>query len=347
MDEFQLRFGKNVLTGFDKAVISLSLGEIAGEFSFKIPNRLERDRPLVLPANDTEVEISVNSKPIMKGFVEVVENFASDQEGFISLIRGREITCDLVDSSITYSKQLSGPIDSVIGEIVKPFGIKTISHGSKKVSMKTEKGQSVWDTIEILARKTGDLLWTIGDGVIHIGVGERPRYEKSLSMQNIKSAHSKFSSHETFSEYIVVAEKDSSSDSWGAASKKSVKVKGESLRYRPLVIKGEISSLDAAEAMKRAEWEASIRVARAAMATVSIAGFRIGTDLARVNGVTFIDHPMIGLQRDMLIASVMYSYSRIEGSTTTLGLNLPDAFKPKPADGIKARGESNQVKGWS
>jgi prophage tail gpP-like protein len=99
--------------------------------------------------------------------------------------------------------------------------------------------------------------------------------------------------------------------------------------------------------MKRAEWEASIRVARAAVATVSIAGFRIGTALAKVNGIAFIDHPMIGLARDMLIASLIFSYSKADGSTATLGLNLPDAFKPKPADGIKARGEANQVKGWS
>ncbi len=347
MDSFELRFDNKSLKGFDKATLSLSLDEIAGEFSFKVPNRQGAGRSLELPEVDKEVQILVGGTIIMRGFVEVVENFANDQDGFISLIHGREVTCDIVDSTITYSKALSGPIDSIISDIVKPYGIKTAAASRKKVSITTERGQKVWDTIEILSRKTGDLLWTRGDGIINIGVGPRQKFAKSLAMVNIKAAHSKFSSHQTFSEYIVMSEKASSADSWGSKTKKSARMKGESKRYRPLIIKGETSSLDPAEAMKRAEWEASIRVARSAVATITIAGFRIGSEIAQINRLVEVDHPMIGLRREMLLSSLVFNYSKSEGSVATLGLSLPDAFRPMPADGIKAQKEANKVKGWS
>lgn len=347
MDSFELRFDNKSLKGFDKVVVSLSLDEIAGEFTFKVANRIKDGRPLELPELDKEVEILVDGSAIMKGYVEVVENFASDQDGFVSLIHGREVTCDLVDSSITYSKKLSGPIDTVIADIVKPFSIKTVANSKKSVSITTEKGARVWDTIELLARKTGELLWTRGDGILNIGVGSRDRFQKSLAMENIKMAHSKFSSHETFSEYIVMSETESNADSWGSKAKRSSRKKGESRRYRPLVIKGEASSLNPAEAMKRAEWEASMRVSRSAAATVTIAGFRIGSEILAINRLVEVNHPMIGIKREMLISSVMYSFSKSDGSVSTLGLSLPDAFNPMPADGIKAKKDANKVKGWS
>jgi prophage tail gpP-like protein len=347
MDKIELQHDGRILSGFDEAEIQISLDEIAGTFSLKLPERFRsQSRGLSLPDVDSEVSLLIGSKPIMKGFVEVIDSESTEAGGYFSFLHGREITSDIVDSSITYSKTLSGPIDRIIREIVAPFKLKVVSNSSQNVTMTTEKGESVWETIEVLSRKTGNIIWTRGDGVLNVGTGSRAKYSRKLNSLNIKQARSKFSSHGTFSDYSVMSMTQSTENSWGGDTKKTVSVKGSSGRYRPLIVKGE-TSLTPAEALARARWEASIREARSITATATIAGFRIGDELAEINRLVEVEYEILGLKKTMLISSVRFTYSKAFGGSTLLELSQPNAFEPKPIDAKASRGDAKKIRGWS
>jgi prophage tail gpP-like protein len=100
-------------------------------------------------------------------------------------------------------------------------------------------------------------------------------------------------------------------------------------RYRPLVIVAEAQSDDGL-AEKRADWEVRRRIGEGTKATVTINGFRQESgQLWETNLMAEVSAPWLGLDRDLIIGGVTYTYDE-GGEKTQLSLTLPDAFLPEP-----------------
>lgn len=98
-------------------------------------------------------------------------------------------------------------------------------------------------------------------------------------------------------------------------------------RHRPLTLLAE-QAADAGEATARAQWEASVRAARARRATVTVQGWRErpGGLLWAPNRVVRLADDWLAVDEDMLIVAVTYTFDE-QGSRTQLTLAPPGAFE--------------------
>jgi prophage tail gpP-like protein len=92
---------------------------------------------------------------------------------------------------------------------------------------------------------------------------------------------------------------------------------------------------NAAEAKRRADWEARIRAAKSEVVSVTVQGWRQPNGkLWRPNMLSWVQAPrMIGVDGDMLISQVEFSVGE-SGTITQLHLVRPDAFTPEPQAAI-------------
>jgi prophage tail gpP-like protein len=99
---------------------------------------------------------------------------------------------------------------------------------------------------------------------------------------------------------------------------------------RVLVLHAE-ESLTKEQAKIRAQWEATVRAARAAAVSVTVQGWRQATgELWPVNARVAVRAPRLGIDGPMLITQATYEVSSEGGTTTQLSLKRPDAFTPEP-----------------
>ena len=99
---------------------------------------------------------------------------------------------------------------------------------------------------------------------------------------------------------------------------------------RVLVIRPE-HNVTIASATKRAQWEATTRAARSDVVTITVQGWtQADGTLWPVNSLVKVVSPTIAVDGTMLIAQAEYSIDDTSGTTTTLTLKRPDAFKPEP-----------------
>ncbi|MNJ69299.1 phage late control protein GPD [compost metagenome] len=100
-------------------------------------------------------------------------------------------------------------------------------------------------------------------------------------------------------------------------------------------------------ALSRANWERGNRMGKALQATYTVQGWRQSNGaLWRHNTVVRVIDPLIGFDRDMLIAEVTYSLND-QGTTTTLVVGPPEGFEPEPSDPLKRRKLKKGKKGDS
>jgi prophage tail gpP-like protein len=98
-------------------------------------------------------------------------------------------------------------------------------------------------------------------------------------------------------------------------------------RYRPKVVVAEAQA-DDDNAEKRADWELRRRIGRSVKASVTVNGWRQEDGaLWTPNLLIYTFIPWLGLEREMLIGEVRYSYDE-GGEIAQLALTHPDAFLP-------------------
>jgi prophage tail gpP-like protein len=88
--------------------------------------------------------------------------------------------------------------------------------------------------------------------------------------------------------------------------------------------------VDISTARKRAQWEATVRAARAVSVSVTVQGWRQadGT-LWPVNGLVQVDLPWLRISGEMLITELTYSLDE-SGTQTQMTLRRADAYTPEP-----------------
>lgn len=331
MPEIQLIIDGTAYMGWQELEVVRAIDAMAGRFRL----RLTSIHPLPAPRGK-ECELFINGKQVVSGYVFTV-NVDVSKSRHILTVAGRSKTADLVDADVlTESQELNGlTLKELVETIIKPFGITAIfevnpAERFKKFSFQQE---SAFEAIERACRMRGVFPSDDEAGNLVVRAYGSTRAEVGLTMgENVLAAQANYDDTDRFSVYEVYGQQPGTDgvDEEAAAGPSGRARDLAVTRYRPKIIIAE-GAVDSGLAQQRAEWEATVRAAKAVSVTVTVQDWSQteGGELWRENQLVRAKLPQHGVDGDMLIREVSYSLDD-DGTIATLALVRPDAYKKQP-----------------
>ena len=332
MPEIQLIIDGTAYMGWQELEVVRAIDAMAGRFKL----RLTSIYPLPAPRGK-ECELFINGKQIISGYVFTVGVQVTKSRHTLT-VAGRDKTADLVDADVVMDSQEVHDLalKELVETIIEPFGVTAIfeTNPHEKFKKFSFQQESAFEAIERACRMRG--VFPSGDeqGNLIIRAYGATRAGTSLVMgENVLEASANFDDTDRFSEYEVYGQQPGTDgvDSEAAAGP-SGKAKDLGVtRYRPKIIVAE-AAVDSGLAQQRAEWEAAVRAAKAVGISVTVQDWSQteGGDLWRENQLVKTVLPQHGINGDMLIREITYSLDSDQGTTATLALVRPDAYKKQP-----------------
>ena len=284
------------------------------------------------------IQILSEGVPVFTGHLDTVSVNLRAGEHSVEAT-GRSLTADVVDSSVDL--ELSAPelheVDVL--EIALEYASRAlrvpVANLLGKDRPRLEKfapqpGESAWDAIERACRKVGVLAYPDGRGRLILSrAGDKRSSDALVQSGNVLELSATFDQTQRFHFTKVVGQGSPTDEFNGAvAFVPSAEVEDRDVRNsRQLVIIAEGLATEA-DCRVRAQWEASIRAARAAKVTAVVAGLRqSGGALWALNERLPVDLPAIRYRGELLVESLAFQVDKDEGSKTTIELVRPDAYQ--------------------
>jgi prophage tail gpP-like protein len=201
----------------------------------------------------------------------------------------------------------------------------------RKLSL--EPGETAFDAIDRACRIAAVLPISDGQGgLILTRTGSTKATTALVEGQNILSASADYDSSNRFATYLVLGQQagwenlngESASSVKASATDQNVRRTARTLVVRP------DGNTTVEHAKKRAQWEATVRAARADSISVTVQGWTQGDgSLWPINALVTMRSPLLGIDGQLLITQATYSIDD-GGTTTQLTLRRPDAYTPEP-----------------
>lgn len=326
-------------SNFLGAVCENRLDALTNVFSFEATST--EDLPLPFTGGEP-CRVLVDGEPVLTGSIEIVGVNYSSQQHTIR-IQGRGKTGDLLDSTLDSISDIRPPINlkALIERVIQELGldIQVIVNTPTEDFNEAEDlagpdiGENAFAFIEKYARKRQVLLTEDGDGNIVITQSSGESINSPL--QNVLGSPNnnilagsvsydytgrynkyKFASAQNPIPLVNAGETDLTSlvNQGGGVQDPASRV------GRQLVLVAE-APYSNAQCDTRAEWEANIRKTRSRVYSVDLDGFRNAQgDLWESNKIVSIVDQFAGINSQMLINSVTFTYNNSDGSLTTLAL---------------------------
>ena len=335
MSEITLTVNGKTYGGWITASARLSIEQLSGSFELTVTEKWA-DQPTPWPIFKGDAcRLAVAGETVITGHVDdTMPSF--DKESHSIMVVGRDATGDLVDcSAISASGQWTkSTMTRIAADLCRPYGISVIAQtdvGAAFPSFAIQEGETVFEAIERMARMRGVLCISDGMGNLVITRAGSATIETALMQgENVLSGSAMFSMRDEYSAYICKGQ--GAGSDWTtpdqAAQPKAQATDANVGRYRPLVVIMETEG-DSAAFKNRALWEAAVRMGRSARPTVTVQGWKHAGGLWRINRLVPCKIPYFRLDRQMLIASVVYRAGE-DGTTTDIELVPPEAFKTIP-----------------
>lgn len=265
---------------------------------------------------------------------------------------GRSKTADLVDCSalIDGGEFRDSTFAAICRSVAQPFGVDVLDRAEVgRIVIPTEAAdqtEKCFEFIERLARQASVLLTDDPSGRLVITRASADRCSSEIREGDFIAATLMMQVEKRFDRYIVKGQLPAM-PSWiasfareaGAARQPggdarpnvtSNEVRDAAVpRYRPFVMQAE-GNANAAQARARAIWQARRDAALSLTLKILMPGWRQADGrLWQINEVVPVDISSLGVQDDMLIASVSHTLDK-EGRRTLLTLGLPNAYTPEP-----------------
>ena len=371
-----LKVGGKLYAGWKSVSVRLSIEQIAGTYELVVTERWP-SQPTRWSIPPGEVcEILIGDDTVISGFVDSVA-VSYDAASHDIRVTGRDRTGDLVDCSAP-STAFSGLTFFEIAEkLTDPYGISVVdeTEDGKKLSVKekkagkkgtqpkhkrvagklpkmaTQNGESVFKTLEKLARCEGVLLVSDTEGgllITRAGMGGDCdtvlEFGQNILKANFEHSHANLYSDITVKGQAAAADAGKfdvvHAQPVGNVARVNTAKSGNSQidRFRPLIIVAETQA-DSKRCQDRAQWEASNREAKARKISLTVQGWRQkGGDLWRINQMVKVKCPWMRVDEKWLIAGTAF---RLDdgGTLTELTLVNKDAFDllpeiPEPQAGL-------------
>ncbi len=338
-----LRIGGVEWKGWKDINVTRQIDALSGSFSLSLTDKWqEGQEPLPLAAG-MECTVILNGTQVINGYIDDDMPSFSLTEHTIQ-VTGRDKTCDLVDCSAVHSPGQWLGLDALSLAVIlaAPFGIGVRAEapvGEAFPVFTLEHGETAFEALDRLLKQRELLALPDDGGFVLASIGKERMNVVLEEGVNILSGRAKYSMKERYSDYIVHGQQPGNNEEWGEAA---AQVQGETQdtavpRYRPFLIRAE-NQVNPNTAKKRAEWEKTVRAARAVSFEITVPGWSPTAlsgsgsesgDLWTINKLVTLHSPSLRVNQEFLIARTVFSQS-ISGSSTTLELKDPKAYMAEP-----------------
>lgn len=343
-DDVFLVVGGRRYDGWKSIRVTLTIEGLCGSFELDVSDRWSGDVDPWPIAEGDACRVLIDDQVVIDGYIDKRKLRASKETRALSY-SGRDRASDLVDCSLlvpdtstkghkwTYRNL---DIAQFVTAVAAPHGIKvSVQPGlvlKKDPLLVAHPGETGFEAIKRAAGSSGVLVVSDGRGGILITGPSTTRAQALIEGFNIIEAEIDYDSVERFHRYLISSQPPGTDNASGEATRVQAEATDVDVKRtnRTLLIRPE-KGYDTAGARRRADWEARIRAAKAATATVTVQGWRqVGGELWSVNTVTHLNAPrLLGIDGDMRISQVEFTIGE-GGRTAQLHIVRPDAFTPEP-----------------
>ena len=237
-------------------------------------------------------------------------------------------TCDATECSIMHPTGLAKNVDLAgIAQEFDTLGVGVdaqIATDVKRIH-KIIPGESLFATIEAEAKAQGVLIYDTPQGKLKLADKPEGRHAGTLAFGvNILSASAQLSGAGSFDAVTVRGQASLGTDA--PSLRPEAVAKGAAKRARPLLkmLDGEATS---GRLKRRAQWEARRAAGNNVACTVTVAGMRdAGGTIWSPNFLVEVRDALIGIEQDMVTATVTLKQDANGGTTTVLSLKDPRAL---------------------
>jgi prophage tail gpP-like protein len=326
--------------GWKSARVSRGIDSIAGSFELSVSERWAGfGYPWPIHEED-QCSVLVDGQIVIFGYVSS-RSISYDATSHEVSIAGRDKAGELVDCSADMGTQWEFSSLSVLDfckKVCSPFvtevradeGVEVPSAPKK---IKVDPGDSAFEAIAKACRMAGVLPVSDGAGGI---VLTKPASSSSKTAlvegKNILRASADYDGSNRFRRYRVLSQHQAGDDFFGeqaASISGSAEDAGVRRDWRTLLLRADGNATEA-QAIRRAQWEATIRSAHSHSVSITVQGWsQSDGSLWRPNQLIDVKSPMLEIDSAMLAAEVVFEIGE-RGTTTELHLVRPDAYSPEP-----------------
>lgn len=327
--------GKTAFHGWKNVTINKNLDDLVNTFSLGVSSKFSKENGRWPIQKGMTVKINIDEETVIKGHIETIDASTSPQQSSLDF-GGRSKAGDLVDCTVEPPYEYKDiEFEALVKELLKGYGIDVfLSVIPKKIDkFGTKPGETVFTALDRLARKQGFLWVSTAEGNIRLTRASRARaFSEIEEGVNMKSGKLHIDETMRHSFYKVIGQSNATdeynsknaSQPSGSAEDKGIK------RFRPLTLIGE-GTFDVEKATTRAQWEASVRAAKAYTVSVRVVGWRQANGILwGVNQLVRVRSKRLGVDSELLAASITHIDNDTTGPVTDLNLIRPDAYTPSP-----------------
>jgi prophage tail gpP-like protein len=340
-------------TEFQDITVQKSLDDLSGSFTFTAITSPDFIFPFHL---GDMCLIFAEDELILTGFIEKMAGEGSVSQQQLS-ISGRELTCDVVDSTIGKNIEYNAGItltEVIIQTLAKQgiTGIQVINNVSgldpfaASEIVTSQKSQSVFDFIESYARKRQVILTSTPEGNILItraatqlqtDVIISREFDDINGRNNVLQSNWVLDASQRFNTYVFSSQSNVSTLNifGGTSSKKMILVNSKAIdnEIRPTRVYNGIaeSSSDEPTCKDRASWESSLRKARAITYSATVPEYRHdpndpSSTLWKLNTLVNVVDDYADINSNLLVNNITYFTSVSGARTTELSLVIPESY---------------------
>jgi prophage tail gpP-like protein len=335
-----------IFSGWTEMTVSRALDRLKSVFTITVTDRWATNGQIWQITPFSPCVVKIGNDTILTGYVSAYEPDFDGHRHVVS-IRGFSKTCDLVECTpdIPGGQYKGYTLEQIARAICQPFtiNVEILTDATQVFPDATlQRGETAFTFLERLARLAGVLLTDNAMGNLVLASAGSARASGNLVQgQNILAARGKLDVEHQFSIYIVKGQKalgstvSSSGDAGASPAPVQTAMRATASdtgvpRYRPKISIAE-AQLDAAGMQRRANWERNYARGRAAMAEITVAGWRQpdGT-LWQTNTLVPVTAPFLQVDQDLLIAETTFMISPVIGKRTRLRVGPVEGFTPDP-----------------
>ena len=340
MSEVEITSNGLIYGGWKSATITRSIETLCGAFSLSVSDTWDEASSWTLREGDP-AEIKIDGQIVITGFIDKRAVSISATSHSVT-IEGRDAAADLVDTPVrlTAWEYLKVKPSQILDAVAEYFQISVLpAEGVTLPDSTIDKfsinpGETGFAVIDRFARLFGVLPVSDGKGAIRLIRPGVTRAPVSLEEgRNIKEAKASYDQKSRFYSYTVLGQQRGSEK----VRKNANQVEGVafdlnmSRRNRTMILQSE-NAITPEQATARAQWESDVRAARAERVSVTVQGWTEGGYLWTPGELVPVRAKTLGINGDMVIASVSASKGTNRGEETELELTRPDAYKAAPEE---------------
>ncbi len=334
--------------GWTSLEVVASLENAARSFSFAAAERWPGESSPIRLRPGADCEVYLGDDKVATGYLDSVDVSYSKDAHDIT-VAGRSKTADLVDcSAVAGGSWRNKEIEKVAKDLAATYGVTVraeVDTGDKIKRHRTQRGESVYDAIERMARLRALLVTDNADGellltragqfaetkagvVVFSETGTADAITALVVGENILAGSVAFDVSERFSEYRIKGQRAGDDLDFADVLQSSGESEDTEVeRTRILVLEAEARA-DKGRCKVRAAWEAATRYGQSLSMTYTVAGWRQGDgSLWAPNLMITVVDELAGIEGDFLSVEVAYRLDA-GGSFTTIVLAPVEGYEP-------------------